>query len=88
MSLAFNYLHTGYFFMHLLSSAGFFSKLTFSKNSFRNTLRVSNSLDPEQDQHIVGPDLGLTVCKGNQQTTKVATSTLGVMTKNVQGIFV
>ena len=28
---------------------GFFSsKLTFSRNSFRNTIRVSNSLDPDQ----------------------------------------
>ena len=25
----------------------FFSKLTFSKNSFRNTIRMSNSLDPD-----------------------------------------
>ena len=43
------------FCFHLLT---FFSKLTFSKASFRNTIRVSNSLDPDQDQHIVGPDLG------------------------------
>ena len=35
----------------------FFSKSTFSKNSFRNTIRVSNSLDPDQAQHFVGPDL-------------------------------
>ena len=35
----------------------FFSKLTFSKNSFRN--RVSNSFDPDQvRQNFVGPDLG------------------------------
>ena len=26
--------------------------------SFRNTIRVSNSLDPNQDQQNVGPDLG------------------------------
>ena len=38
--------------MHLLSSA-----LTFSKNSFRNTIRVSNSLDADQDGEF-GPDLG------------------------------
>ena len=25
---------------------------------FRNTIRVSNSLDPDQAQHFVGPDLG------------------------------
>ena len=36
----------------------FFSKLTLSKNSFRNTIRVSISLDPDQDRHFVGPDLG------------------------------
>ena len=43
--------------MLLLSSAEF-SKLTFSKNSFKNTIRVSKSLDPGQDRHYVGPDLG------------------------------
>ena len=36
----------------------FFSKLTLSKNSFRNTTRVSNSLDPDQARHFVGRDLG------------------------------
>ena len=30
----------------------------FSKNDFRNTIRVSNGLDPDQDRHNVGPDLG------------------------------
>ena len=35
-----------------------FSKLTFSKNSFKDTIRMSNSLDPDQDWHFVGPDLG------------------------------
>ena len=45
-------------FPALLSSADFFSKSTFSKNSFRNTIRVSNSLDPDQARHFVGPDLG------------------------------
>ena len=35
-----------------------FSKLFFEKKkSFRNTIRVSNSLDPDQARHIVGPDL-------------------------------
>ena len=47
--------------MLLLSSAEF----------FQNTIRVSNSLDPGQDQHFVGPDLGPTVCKGYQHTTLV-----------------
>ena len=37
--------------MLFLSSADLF-------NSFRNTIRVSNSLDPDQARQIVGPDLG------------------------------
>ena len=48
----------GNLFMLSLSFAGIFSKFNFSKNSFRNTVRVSNSLDPDQDRHYVGPDLG------------------------------
>ena len=43
--------------MLLLLSADF-SKLTFSKNSFRKAIRVSNGLDPDQDRHYVGPHLG------------------------------
>ena len=54
--------------MLLLSSADFFSNLTFSKNSFRNPIRVSSSLDPDQDRHSVGPDLVQTVYQGFQQT--------------------
>ena len=42
------------FFCRLL----IFSKSTFSKNSFRNTINVSNSLDPDQARHFVEPDLG------------------------------
>ena len=34
------------------------SKLIFSKNSFRNTIRVPNSLDPDQARHFVRPGLG------------------------------
>ena len=37
----------------------FFSKSIFSKNYFRNTISVSNSLDPDQAQRYVGPALGL-----------------------------
>ena len=32
--------------------------LTFSNNSFRNTFRVSNGLDLDQNQCTVGPNLG------------------------------
>ena len=40
-----------------LSYADFFKNQLFSKNSFRNTISVSNSLDPEQAGHFVGPVL-------------------------------
>ena len=49
-----------------------FSKLTFSKNYFRNSISVSNSLDPDQDQHNVGPDLGPNCFY--QKMTEVSTS--------------
>ena len=52
-STSFNSLPPGNFFFRLL----IFSKWTFSKNSFRNTFRVSNRLDPDQAQHFVGCDL-------------------------------
>ena len=42
----------------LLSADFFFSKLTFSKNSSGNNIRVPNSLGPDQDRHSGGPDLG------------------------------
>ena len=42
-----------------VSSAYIISKSTFSKKFFQNTIRVSNSSDPDQAQHFVGPDLGL-----------------------------
>ena len=32
-------------------------KLTFSKHSFRNSIRVSNGLDPDLEQHSVSPNL-------------------------------
>ena len=37
-------------FSFFLSSAVFFSKSTFGKNSFRNTIRVSISSNPDQTQ--------------------------------------
>ena len=42
----------------LLSSVDFFPINFLKKNSFRNTMRVSNGLDPDQDRGHVGPDLG------------------------------
>ena len=45
------FLFLNFFFQKNLSGI-------FSKKSFRNTIRVSNSLDPDQARHFVGPDLG------------------------------
>ena len=39
-------------------SCAYFSNLNFSKSSFRYTMRVSNSLDPDKARHVVGPNLG------------------------------
>ena len=45
-----NSLHVGLFFMLLLSSADLF--IFSPNNSFRNTIRVSNGLDQDQDRHL------------------------------------
>ena len=47
--------------MLLLSSADFFQNKLFQKiisETLRNTNRVSNSLDADQDRRFVGPDFG------------------------------
>ena len=36
----------------------FFFKINFFQKKISNTTRVSTDLDPDQDQHSVGPDLG------------------------------
>ena len=41
-----------------LSSAVFFQNQLSRKKYFRNTIRVSNSLDPDQARPYVGPDQG------------------------------
>ena len=43
--------------LYLLVAAAKLLLLTFLKNYFRSTDRVSNSLDPDQDRHFVSPDL-------------------------------
>ena len=47
----------GNFSLQLVSYADFFFKISFSKNNY-GTLSTSNGLDPDQDRHNVGPDLG------------------------------
>ena len=45
--------------MHaLLSSTEFFQNHIFPKPSFRTSIRVSDSVDPDQAQGFVRPDLG------------------------------
>ena len=46
----------GNFFM-FLSSADILQHYFFSKYSFRNNIKVSNSLDPDQDGCSAGPNL-------------------------------
>ena len=43
--------------LHAFLSLFFLSKSTFSKISFRNTIRMSNSLDPDPARLYVGFDL-------------------------------
>ena len=40
----------------LLSADSF--KINFFKKNLKNTISVSNRLDPDQDRQYVGPDLG------------------------------
>ena len=49
----FNSLHAAKVFMLLT-----FFKINSFKRSFRNSIGMSNGLDPDQDRHVVGPDLG------------------------------
>ena len=57
--------------MLLLSSGDFFQIQPFSKNSFRNIIRASNGLDPDQDQHSVDPDLGPNCVHGLSADSKI-----------------
>ena len=43
---------------YAFSFADFFQNLFFSEIFFRNTIRVSNNCDPDQNQDSVSPDLG------------------------------
>ena len=53
----------------LLSSADFF-KMNIFKASFRNTIRVSNDLYPEQARRSVGADLGTSCLQTLSEDTK------------------
>ena len=48
----------GNFACFFVICSGFvFFQINFFKKSIRNTIRVSNSFDPDQAGHFVGPDL-------------------------------
>ena len=49
--------------MFLFSSADFLQNKVFKNKPPRTTIRVSNSLDPDQDEHSVGLHLGSNFCK-------------------------
>ena len=61
--------------MLLLSSADVFQNKLLQKISFRNTIGVSNSFDPDQVQ---------AVCKDHQQMTKFATCWQRVRASNIK----
>ena len=54
---------------------------------FFNTIRVSYNLDPGQAQHMSGLTCVQTVCKGYQQTRKVAPSGQRVKYKTTCGYY-
>ena len=73
----------GNFFMLLLLSVDFYSKLTFLKKlgTVTETITVSNHLDPDQGRHSVGPNLGPNCLQRlSAQTTKVAASKVKLTT--------
>ena len=60
--------------LHAFLPSADFVNLTFSTKTFRNTIKVSNSLNPDKAIHFVWPDLGLNCLQGLSAGDKVATS--------------
>ena len=59
--------------MLLLSPADFFQNQNFSRNSFRKTIIVSNSLDPDQAPQCIVPDLGANCLQRSDSRRKKVT---------------
>ena len=60
-----NALLAGKFFIFFLPSSDFvFILILFTKYSFKNTIRVSNSSGQVQARHFVGPNLGPNCLQG------------------------
>ena len=49
--------------------------MSFFKKKFRNTIRESNCLDPDQDRHSVDPDLGPNCLQRLSADEKATTNT-------------
>ena len=60
----------------ILLFADFFSNFNFlfQKVGFRRIIRASNGLDPDQDQHSVGPDLGPNCLQKQEKSPKQVNS--------------
>ena len=50
----------------------FFLKSSFPKTSFKNTIKVSNTLDPDLARHFVKPNLGPNFLEGLSADDKIA----------------
>ena len=57
-------------FLHILLSVDLFQNHFFLKNYFRNTIRVSNGLNPDQERPYVGSDLAPTCLQRLSGATK------------------
>ena len=90
-------VHFSLSMLEIFSNFFCFSKLPFSKNSFRNTARVSNSLDPDKARHSVGQDLGINClqrlsadnkrCHWQEKSKKVLNSNLSFPVFDCCGVF-
>ena len=61
------------FLIYIFMLADFFQNQHFQKNSFRNTNRVSNSVELDQAWPLVGPDLGPNCLQRYSADDKVTT---------------
>ena len=81
------FLHAVQFLMLLWSAADFY-QLHYSKNYFRNIIRVSNSLNPDQDLQSVSPDLGPNCLQKLSDSRRyVATSKVRVKSMSTRVIY-
>ena len=80
-----NSLSTGSFCMLFLRLL-FFFEINISKKTFRDIIRVSNSLDPDQTRHFFRPDLGLNClqCLSADNTINLGKERTGACVDNIK----